>query len=159
MYDEAYRKQPGNEELGAQDFFANVRTGNWKSAQQIATRLYKSFKGDRYLYWSVIAATLQANDPVTPPNMRAILYKLAHRMLGGAETPAHSSADRLHVHLTILRELGMLEEATNLLDTLEGKAVAKTSLAVDELRRQINIEKGDLFKESEYAVAKLVKEG
>lgn len=35
MFDEAYRKVPNNEELGAQDFFANVRTGNWKSAQQV----------------------------------------------------------------------------------------------------------------------------
>ena len=35
MFDEAYRRQPNNEELGAQDFFANVRTGNWKSAQQV----------------------------------------------------------------------------------------------------------------------------
>lgn len=36
MFDEAYRAQPNNEELGAQDFFANVRTGNWKSAQQVS---------------------------------------------------------------------------------------------------------------------------
>ena len=35
MFENAYRKQPANEELGAQTFFANVRTGNWKSAQQV----------------------------------------------------------------------------------------------------------------------------
>lgn len=35
MYDAAYKKQPTNEELGAQTFFANVRASNWKSAQQV----------------------------------------------------------------------------------------------------------------------------
>ena len=35
MFENAYKKQPINEELGAQTFFANVRTGNWKSAQQV----------------------------------------------------------------------------------------------------------------------------
>jgi hypothetical protein len=35
MFEEAYKQQPGNEELGAQTFFANVRASNWKSAQQV----------------------------------------------------------------------------------------------------------------------------
>jgi hypothetical protein len=35
MFDHAYKQQPTNEELGAQTFFANVRTGQWKVAQQV----------------------------------------------------------------------------------------------------------------------------
>jgi hypothetical protein len=35
MFEDAYKQQPANEELGAQTFFANVRTGNWKAAQQV----------------------------------------------------------------------------------------------------------------------------
>jgi len=35
MYDEAYKKQPGNEELGAQTFMANAKISNWKVAQQV----------------------------------------------------------------------------------------------------------------------------
>ena len=35
MYDAAWKQQPGNEDLGAQTFSANARTGNWKSAQQV----------------------------------------------------------------------------------------------------------------------------
>jgi N-terminal acetyltransferase B complex non-catalytic subunit len=35
MFDEAYKRQPNNEDLGVQTFFANVRTGNWKAAQQV----------------------------------------------------------------------------------------------------------------------------
>ena len=139
MYDEAYKAQPGNEELGAQDFFANVRTGNWKAAQQIAQRLHKSFDGlgDRYLYWSVLGAMLQANDVSTPPAMRPVLQKLAQRLLEGCKIPPHGSADRMHVHLTVLKTLGMHDKAAALLDTDEGKAVAKTSLVVDEVRREL----------------------
>lgn len=35
MFEDAYKQQPGNEELGAQTFFANVRAAQWKSAQQV----------------------------------------------------------------------------------------------------------------------------
>ncbi|GJJ11552.1 hypothetical protein Clacol_005786 [Clathrus columnatus] len=61
MYDEAFKKQPGNEELGAQAFMANAKISNWKVAQQISTKMYKTFKEDRYLYWSVMSAVLQAS--------------------------------------------------------------------------------------------------
>ena len=37
MYEDAYKQQPGNEELGTQTFFANVRIGNWKAAQQVSS--------------------------------------------------------------------------------------------------------------------------
>jgi hypothetical protein len=36
MYDEAFKKQPGNEELGAQTFMANAKISNWKIAQQVS---------------------------------------------------------------------------------------------------------------------------
>lgn len=35
MFEEAYKKQPGNEDLAAQTFFANVRAQRWKFAQQV----------------------------------------------------------------------------------------------------------------------------
>lgn len=35
MFEDAFKQEPTNEELGAQTFFANVRTGNWKAAQQV----------------------------------------------------------------------------------------------------------------------------
>lgn len=79
MYDTAWKQQPSNEDLGAQTFSANARTGNWKSAQQVrstefdtsqrtkmgllkvATKLHKLFKDERYLYWSVFCAVLQVS--------------------------------------------------------------------------------------------------
>lgn len=34
MFEEAFKKEPANEDLGAQTFLANVRAGHWKAAQQ-----------------------------------------------------------------------------------------------------------------------------
>lgn len=42
MFENAYKQQPNNEELGAQTFFANVRTGNWKTAQQVRSKTFAS---------------------------------------------------------------------------------------------------------------------
>ena len=35
MFEEAFKRQPLNEDLGMQTFFANIRTGNWKTGQQV----------------------------------------------------------------------------------------------------------------------------
>jgi len=35
MFEDAYKRQPLNEELGTQAFYANVRTGNWKTGQLV----------------------------------------------------------------------------------------------------------------------------
>ena len=35
LFEWAYKKNPQSDEMGAQAFMANVRTGSWKSAQQV----------------------------------------------------------------------------------------------------------------------------
>ena len=35
LFEEAFKQQPDNDELGRQAFFANVRAGNWKVAQLV----------------------------------------------------------------------------------------------------------------------------
>jgi hypothetical protein len=35
LFEEAFKQQPDNDELGRQAFFANVRAGNWKTAQLV----------------------------------------------------------------------------------------------------------------------------
>ncbi|KAL0946591.1 hypothetical protein HGRIS_012792 [Hohenbuehelia grisea] len=157
MFEEAFKQQPGNEDLGAQTFFANVRAGHWKTAQQIATRMHKQFQEDRYLYWSVISAVLQANDPSTPPAMRELLYKLAHRLITSATTPSYTNADRFHLHLSILRHLGLHEEAHKLLDHEAGKSICSTSLACNELRRDIWHADGRWAEEGALAESKIVE--
>lgn len=45
MFEEAYKQQPHNEELGIQNFFANVRASQWKSAQLVCPRVSKRVCG------------------------------------------------------------------------------------------------------------------
>ncbi|KAJ7940559.1 actin cytoskeleton organization protein [Mycena leptocephala] len=122
MFEEAYKQQPSNEDLAAQTFFANVRILNWKAAQQIATRMHKQFQEDRYIYWSVISAILQANDPATAPNMRTLLYKLAHRLVTSSPTPSY---------------LQLFDEARKLLESDIGRSICSASLSCNEIRRDI----------------------
>ena len=39
MFDEAFKMQPSNEDLGIQTFVANVRASNWKSAHQVCQHI------------------------------------------------------------------------------------------------------------------------
>ncbi|KAG5727952.1 N-alpha-acetyltransferase 25, NatB auxiliary subunit [Termitomyces sp. T112] len=156
MFEEAYKQEPSNEELGMQTFFANARAGHWKSAQQIATKMYKQFQEDRYLYWSVMSAVLQANDPATPAAMRTILYKLAHRIITSSPTPSYQSNDRFHLHLSILRELELYDDAHKLLDSDVGKAICSTSLSCNEIRRDIWRKRGMIVDEGKLATRRIL---
>ena len=69
--------------------------------------------------------------------MRQLLYKLAHRIVTSASTPSHHSADRFYLHLIILRELSLFEEAKKLLDSEAGAAICANSLSCNEVRREI----------------------
>ncbi|KAG6837306.1 hypothetical protein H0H93_011908 [Arthromyces matolae] len=157
MFEEAYKQQPLNEELGVQTFFANVRAGHWKSAHQVATKMHKQFQDDRYLYWSVISAVLQANDSTTPAPMRSILYKLAHRIITSSPTSPYQSNDRFYLHLSILRELELYDDAHKLLDSDHGRAICSTSLSCNEIRREIWQKKGMLVEEGRLAMTRILE--
>ncbi|KAJ7111542.1 actin cytoskeleton organization protein [Mycena crocata] len=158
MFEEAYKQQPTNEDLAAQTFFANVRILNWKAAQQIATRMHKQFQEDRYIYWSVISAILQANDLMTAPNMRTLLYKLAHRLVTSSPTPSYVNADRFHLHLSILRELDLFDEARTLLESDIGRNICSASLSCNEIRRDIWRRQGLLKEEGTKAELRITEQ-
>lgn len=99
----------------------------------------------------------QANDPLTPAALRPVLYKLAHRLITSTPSPSFYSADRFYVHLTILKELELWDDATTLLSTEIGKMIANTSLAVDEIRREIWKLKGSMKEEGESARTKILE--
>lgn len=89
---------------------------------------------------------LQANDPLTPPAMCTVLYKLAHRLITSSSSPSYISPDRFHLHISILRKLELYDEAHALLDSDAGKQICATSLLCNEVRRDIWRLKG-LWKE------------
>ncbi|KAF7363508.1 Actin cytoskeleton organization protein [Mycena sanguinolenta] len=158
MFEEAYKRQPNNEDLAAQTFFANVRILNWKAAQQIASRMHKQFHEDRYIYWIVMSVILQANEPTTEPKMRTLLYNLAHRHVTSSPTPSYVNADRFHLHLSILRELELFDEARTLLDSDIGKSICAASLSCNEIRRDIWRRQGLLEEEGTKAELRIMEQ-
>lgn len=89
--------------------------------------------------------------------MRAILYKLAHRLLSSSPVPSYQTADRFHLHLSILLELELFDEAHALLNSDVGKNICATNLSCDEARRAIIQKAGKVDEEGERA-EKLVTE-
>lgn len=83
--------------------------------------------------------------------MRPILYKLAHRLIASSPTPSYVNAERFHLHLSILRELELWQEADKLIESDVGKSICSTSLACDEVRRAIMMQQGRVQEEAERA--------
>ncbi|KAG8891705.1 hypothetical protein FRC00_013243, partial [Tulasnella sp. 408] len=163
MFEDAFKKQPGNEELGAQTFMSHIRVGSWKNAQIIALKLFKSFKLPKYLFWSIMSAVLQAqNAGGVNPGMTdnaPILLNLALRMIDNSPIPSYYSPDHFYLHLTILKTLDKLDEAYELIQSERGKRLCETSLVVDELRREIFLAKGACKEEAVLCGERLSKKG
>ena len=144
---------------------------------QLAMKMHKQFQEDRYIYWSVISAVLQvsslpklaayipiipfekARDPSTPASMRPILFKLSHRLLSSAIVPSYLSADRFYLHLSILKELELWDDAHQLLITEPAQAICETSLIVDEIRREVWKRKGLWEEEKQIAQRRITEKG
>lgn len=88
--------------------------------------------------------------------MRELLYKLAHRLITSSPTPSYQNTDRFYLHLLILRELKLLDDAHKLLDSDVGKAICATSLSCNELRREIWRLRDMTKEEGELAQARIL---
>ena len=98
----------------------------------------------------------QASDPSTSPSMKTLLYKLAHRLVTSSPSPSYLTADRFHMHINILKELELYDEATTLLESDIGKTICSTSLACDQTRREIWRCRGLFKDEAERAKQKIL---
>lgn len=91
--------------------------------------------------------------------MRPILFKLSHRLLSSAVIPSHLSADRFYLHLSILKELELWDDAYQLLITEAGKAICETSLIVDKIRREVWKQKSLWEEEKQIAQGRITEKG
>ena len=142
LYEDAFKKEPRNEELGSQTFMAMVRIGSWKSAQQLSHRLSRTFPEEhRYISWSVVCAILQACESATDEKTKNVLLGLALRLF--QQLPSHAGHTANPDKLCLLLEIYLsfpepkLVDAYNALATDAGQAMFESSLAVDERRRMI----------------------
>lgn len=91
--------------------------------------------------------------------MRTVLFKLSHRLLGSTASPSYVLADRFYLHLSVLRELELWDEAYELLNNDIAKAICETSLICDEVRREVWTNKGLLKDEGEKARRQISEKG
>jgi N-terminal acetyltransferase B complex non-catalytic subunit len=98
----------------------------------------------------------QASNPSTTPSMKSLLYKLAHRLVTSSPSPSYVTADRFHMHISILKELELYDEANTLLESDIGKTICSTSLACDQTRREIWRGRGFLGEEGQRAQQKIL---
>ena len=101
----------------------------------------------------------KARDPSTPASMRPVLFKLSHRLLSSTILPSHLSADRFYLHLSILKELELWDDAHQLLITTAGSAICETSLIVDEIRREVWKQKGLWEEVKQIAQRRITEKG
>ncbi len=69
--------------------------------------------------------------------MRDILLKLAHRLITASWKQVEVHPDGLYLHTSILQQLGLYEDARELLDTESGRSLCARNLSCDHLRREI----------------------
>ena len=69
--------------------------------------------------------------------MRDILLKLAHRLVTASWKQVEVHPDRLYLYISILQQLGLYEDARELLDTESGRFLCARHLSCDYLRREI----------------------
>ena len=77
------------------------------------------------------------NDPTTPESLHTILFKLVQRVLSQSQTPSSYHAERFHLHVTVLKELKLYDEAYKMVETDAGKIICANNLACEELCREI----------------------
>jgi len=142
-----------------------IRAGGFKQAQavcstllyscgeclrcpQTALRMYGMFKEPKYLYWSVMSAVLQAQNPAADAAHNAsLLLNLALRLLTTSPLPSHISPDHFYLHLVILKSLNRIQEGFELVTNPNGTQLCATSLVLDELRRDIFMAHGAFQEE------------
>ncbi|KAJ1309542.1 hypothetical protein OPQ81_006315 [Rhizoctonia solani] len=155
LYDDAYKQHPNNEELGCQAFIAMAKMGAWKSAQETARRLNRTFPGSgpevRYVFWGITSLMMQARAPDTPRKMKSTLLGLALSMIEGLPKPgAAATPDKVWLHMSVLIDLGKLEKEDGVTGPEKGinrfkaalelivksEQVIQSSLICEELRKE-----------------------
>lgn len=67
------------------------------------------------------------------------------------------SADRLWLHLTVLKDLELWDEVDALLENKYGKIICSSSLVCDEVRREIAHTRGQWVEEGTRAEAQILE--
>ncbi len=79
--------------------------------------------------------------------------------MSSSQTPSYYHADRFHLHVTVLKQLGLYDEAYELVESETGNIVCSSSLVCEELRREIWKLKGLTKEAGERAEKRILEAG
>ncbi|PKC15902.1 TPR-like protein [Rhizophagus irregularis] len=124
IYENAVRQSPNNEELANHWFMALVRNHDYKGQQQAGLKLHKSFKVNKYLFWSIMSLVLQAEN--APESQSTIFISLAERMMVKAVNEGRMrTTEEVHLYMIILLKQNKTKEALEVLESLKDDLVQK----------------------------------
>jgi N-terminal acetyltransferase B complex non-catalytic subunit len=120
IYQNAAKKQPGNEELLTQLFMAYVRVSDYKSQQAVALNLFKAKPKNPYYFWAVMSVVLQAlRGPDSKDKQKSkMLLTLAQRMVDKLISSDKIEAEQeVQLYLNILEYQEKYEEMLDFLQS------------------------------------------
>ncbi|KAI9593629.1 N-acetyltransferase B complex non catalytic subunit-domain-containing protein [Syncephalis fuscata] len=79
FYEAAFKAQPHSEEMANYYFMALARGDSFKAQHQLAIRMHKTFKSNKYLFWAVNCMLLQSKN--ASDTEKKLLLTLAERMM------------------------------------------------------------------------------
>eukprot|EP00658_Telonema_sp_P-2_P008743 TRINITY_DN13300_c0_g2_i1.p1 TRINITY_DN13300_c0_g2~~TRINITY_DN13300_c0_g2_i1.p1 ORF type:complete len:916 (-),score=272.12 TRINITY_DN13300_c0_g2_i1:266-3013(-) len=110
MYERAFAKQPDNENFGVQVFNGHLRDDNYPKQQQVARKLFKQFKNNRYFKWSI--ASMHSQALASPEESRLKQLSLVEMMLAKAESDGQlEGIDDQLLYKQVLEDQGKFELA------------------------------------------------
>ncbi|KAG4305222.1 hypothetical protein PORY_001392 [Pneumocystis oryctolagi] len=120
MFENAIKKNPGDEKLAKNWFFSMVKTNNIVGQQKAAMNLQKAFGKRKYYYWSVMS--LQLLKMVKMSDSEVQLFKtLAYRLIMKMVEETNglcklSSSEELHLYINVLLSYDKIEDAVDVLE-------------------------------------------
>ncbi|KAK9767724.1 mitochondrial distribution and morphology, variant 2 [Basidiobolus ranarum] len=114
LYGNASKVMPNNEEIANHWFMAMVRANDFKGQQQASLKLHKTFKHNKYLFWTVMSLILQAKDN---ESQRALFNTLSERMMKkAAEEGRLETTEDVHLYLAVLLSQGKDADALGVIE-------------------------------------------
>lgn len=111
-YEDAFKTQPDNEEIGVELFFAYVRKHESKKQQAIAMKLFKSTSKARYIFWAV-TSILQQSDITS--SILSLGEKMIKKVLSTTNPPG---AEELQLYMETIQRQDRAEDALHELKIL-----------------------------------------
>ncbi|KAJ3330890.1 N-alpha-acetyltransferase 25, NatB auxiliary subunit [Blyttiomyces sp. JEL0837] len=142
LYEGAYALDPSNEEYANHVFMSMVRNKDLRSQQQLAMKMQKTFKSNKYYFWAVMVLYLQGLAP-QDATKKNICFSLAEKMMQKAvEDRRFSTFEELQLYLLILEQQGKRQEALQIINGDLGK-LCKVATERQRLAKQIVRASGD----------------